>query len=567
MKKRKIRKGIWNVIPVAAMLSVVAALPAMLCGCGGQGGKDESDRPTLRLFVNNGNYLDGAVKDSVWEYIEDQAGVNLEITGQVNSADYYTVLNPQLNSALDMPDIFFSVPGNTDGAYPTWADQATGILYDWNNLLIGKEEEYPYLQKVLNSNQYRNVSYGGAHTLLPNLTWASSGWGIYYRGDWLVKIGYFDTDENGEKIPRVPVTMDEFEDVMMKFSDPSYELNPGTVTYGLSPFAGEWANQPLYHAFGVSVGWDVDDEGNVEFSLMTQEYKNFLTWFHGCYEKGWIDPQFYANGTDGDIEAFEEGRTGILINSAGEHIQWKAVPMENVWGKGTCVMGPPPVGTANIGVEGACGWSNWGGIWGGFSITKACTDTDAALRLMNYLYSEEGALTTQYGIEGTHWEWNEEKTQIIPILENRMAEPEGAFALAAGPEGDQNLYGKHRFANVLLSPMPIDWEAFDETGEFSFFVDWSAINPEYAGLMEDSAQYFSMLYPKKLVNLGELPASLSKKSKIIDDLGNTYAIQAIAGQKNLTTDWDAYIEACEQQDLQAIVDAVIQTAREAGIME
>ena len=158
-----------------------------LTGCAnGQGQGTDNDRPTLKLFVINGNYLEGAIKDSVWKYVEDQVGVNIEITGQVNSDDYYTVLNPQLNSATDMPDIFFCVPAGTSGAYETWSDQATGILYDWKNLMAGNEAQYPYLDQILNSDQYKNITYSDAHTLLPHVGIPNSGWGIYYRGDWLI---------------------------------------------------------------------------------------------------------------------------------------------------------------------------------------------------------------------------------------------------------------------------------------------------------------------------------------------------------------------------------------------
>lgn len=550
---------------IFALLLTVLLLAVQFAGCGGNGSGDGDDT-TLRLFVINGNYLEGNVKDSVWKHIEEQVGINIEIAGQVNSDDYYTVLNPLLNTAMDMPDIFFCVPDSTGGAYESWANQATGILHDWKNLMAGNEEAYPYLQNIFNSEQYKNICFDGAYTLIPSLSTPSNGWGIYYRGDWLVKIGYYTEDAQGNKQPRVPVNMDEFQDVMMKFSDPSYELNPGTTTYGMSPFAGEWANQPLYHAFGVSTDYDLNEAGEVEYMCLTQEYKNFLEWFSQCYANGWIDPQFYANGDDGDIEAFEEGRCGILINSAGNHVQWKAKPMEDVWGKGTCVMGPPPVGTKNIGVEGAGGWSNWGGWWGGFSITKTCANTDAALKLMNYLYSEEGAMTAQYGIEGTHWDWNEDKTQIVANLDKRLLEPEGTFYLQTGLNGDQNLYGKHRFSNVLLSPAPVDWESYNETGEFSFFEDWNAVNPEYGSLMAMSAEYFDIVCTSQLTNI-ILPSNLSKKSTIVADLCNVYAIQVIAGQKNLTTDYDALVEACEQQDLQKIYDSLKQTAIDSGILK
>ena len=541
---------------------------SLLTGCSGPAEETpDGDRPTLKLFIINGNYSEGATKDSVWKAIEDAADVNIEISGMVNSDDYYTTLSPRLNSATDMPDIFFSVPNGTGGAYYTWANQATGILYDWTNLMAGKEDQYPYLNKLFTSEQYRNVTFEGAHTLLPNCDVPNSGWGIYYRGDWLIKIGYYTEDENGEKQPRVPVNMDEFQDVMMKFSDPSYNLNPGTKTYGMSPFAGEWANQPLYHAFGAPTDYDLDENGNVEYMCLTQGYKNFLEWFSGCYKNGWIDPQFYTNtpGGGGDAKAFEEGRTGILITNGGEAVIWNAKPMEDVWGKGTCVMGPPPVGTANIGEEGAGGFSNWGGMWGGFSITKACTDTDAALRLFNYLYSPEGQMTKTYGIEGTHWSWNEDKTSIVVNLENRNAEPEGAFASAEGANGETGLYGKYRFASLLGGP-PIQWDEYDRSGTFTFFQDYQSINPAYAHLMQQSAQYFNNVETSKLVNFTVLPQALNKKTVAIADLCSTYAVQVIAGQKNLTTDWDALVKSCEDEGLEQIYQTYAEAVESYGLL-
>lgn len=552
-----------------AMLLCIAMLVTMICGCQKSGGNTSGnkERSTLKLFIINGNYSEGATKDSVWKTLEDAANVNIEISGMVNSDDYYTTLSPRLNSATNMPDIFFCTPNGTGGAYYDWADQNKGILYDWTNLMSGNEDKYPYLNKIFTSDQYKNVMYGGAHTLLPMCNIANNSWGIYYRGDWLIKIGYYTEDENGEKKPRVPVNMDEFEDVMKKFSDPSYNLNPGKKTYGMSPFAGEWANQPLYHAFGVPTDYDLDENGNVEYMCLTEEYKNFLTWFNQCYKNGWIDPQFNTNAyaQSDDSDAFEEGRTGILIRNAGDHVIWNAKPMEEIWGKGTCVMGPPPVGTAKIGKEGAGGFSNWGGMWGGYSITKACTDTDAALRLFNYLYSPEGSMTKTYGIEGEHWDWNETKTEVIPNLENRDNEPENSFDEAKGPNGESGLYGRYRFAGIL-GTIPIKWDVYDETGNFEFFNDYSSAGTDYAPLAKESAKYFGQLVTSKLVNFFVLPEALDKKTVAIHDLCNIYSIQAIAGQKNLTSDWDALVKECEKEGLGKIYDAYHEAAVTYGLI-
>lgn len=63
-----------------------------------------------------------------------------------------------------------------------------------------------------------------------------------------------------------------------------------------------------------------------------------------------------------------------------------------------------------------------------------------------------------------------------------------------------------------------------------------------------------------------LPSNLSKKANVISDLCDTYAIQAIAGQKNLTSDWDALLENCRQQDLQKILDTYRKAAQDGGLL-
>lgn len=523
------------------------------------------DRPELKLFLTNGNWYEGAEKDSVWKAIEDAANVTFSVTGMENNDDYYTTLSPRLNSATDIPDVFFSVPGNTGGAYATWANEKTGILYDWTELLAGHEEEYPYLAKIFSSDQYKNVMFEGRHTLLPYPSEAC-GWNIYYRGDWLVKIGYYEENASGEKVPRVPVTMDEFEDVLMKFSDPQYELNPQGKTYGMSPQGDAFVNHPLYHAFGVPTDYDLDENDKAEYMYLTDEYKEYLAWFRKCYDNGWIDPQFYTNDESGSRKAFEEGRSGILITNGGNAVMWTAKPMEDVWGKGTCVVGPPPVGTATLGKENAGGWSNWGGMWGGYSITLACEDTDAVLRLFNYLYSPEGSMTRCYGIEGTHWDWNEEKAGIVANLENRAKEPENAFSTATGADGREDLYGEYMLSRILAGGT-INWDVFDETGSITLYTDYTSINPEYAGLMEQGASYNSMLDTSRLVNFGVLSESLQKKSTQINDITNTYSIQAMAGQKNLDSDWDAMKAECETAGINEIYTAYEEAAKQYGIIQ
>lgn len=523
----------------------------------------EDGKDVLRIFMIEGNYYEGVKKDSVWKKIEEETNVSIRFEGAVNNGDYYTRLSPILNSGKNMPDVFFSCPDATENAYWNWANQRTGIISSLDGLLLGREDEFPWLSKVIYSEKYGNIRYDGAHTIIPAPA-ENSGWAIYYRGDWLVRIGYYTEDEQGNKIPRTPVTMEEFEDVCIKFGtlDPDGNGVDGD-TYAMAPQNSMHCLNPLYHAFGVPVDWDIDQDGNVSFMYATEEYRNFLEWYRGLYETGVIYDQFYTLNEGGERKRFEEGKTGIIITNGGGACQWVVKPCEDIFGKGKVVCGAPPRGTAKLGKEGAGGFSDWGGWWGGFSITKACENPDAVLRLFDYLLSPEGGMLKNFGIEGVHYTLKNGK--IEPDLEARAKEPEGTFKALQADDGQSSLSGRYRLCS-LIGGAPIDWEHYEETGNFKNFVDNRSVSLRYAELI-DKQDALRFECSTNLLNFTDLPATITKKKNIVQDKLSTFSINAIVGRVNLISDWEAALKDCDGAGLQDSRIAMAQAARDAGILD
>ena len=536
-----------------ALCGMIAGVSLLTLGaCGGktpQGGNSDS----ITLFTINGNYFEGGKKDSVWKKLEEVAGVSINITGAVNNGDYYTTLNPKMNTAKNMPDVIFSCPDATEGSYFDWADQQTGVLYNLDELLAGKENEYPYLYHVINSRQYANVKYNGAHTIMVTPQ-ERSGWGIYYRADWLINVGYYQKnedgnaklDENGEKIARTPETMDELTEVLKLFTENDPDGNGKKDTYGSSPGAHAHFMNPFYHAFGVPTDWDITDDGEVDYMYCTPEYKNFLTWFQAQYNAGYVDPLFYQNRNDSDRKRFEEGKAGVMVTNAGSVIASVAKKTDDVFGKGSVVMGKPPVGTATCGKEGSYGFSDWGGWWGGFSITKNCKNPQAVLKLFNYINSPEGSMLCNFGIEGVHY--NMENGKVVPDLEARGAEPEGTFGVLKDETGGQDYYGKHRLSTILLS-IPMKWDL--QTDEYELITQYESVDLYYCTLMQQAFDNVS-LHSTKLVNITDFSSAILKKRNKIQDVAETYAVQAMANKKNLSSDWNKMIADCESNGIDSI---------------
>ncbi len=540
-------------------LGLLCLAPLSLTSCGGGTTPEEDGVTTLDMFLNGGNSFDGLKRDSIWKKIEEDTGVKMAIRGATHNSDYYTTLNPMINTG-SIPDVIFAVPNNAGNSYNNWVDQE--IIWNIDELLAEKPGEYPYIEAILGSDQFKNLTFGNnAHTLLPYLS-SESGWGIYYRADWLINIGYY-TETNGVKTAKTPETIEEFQDVLMKFTLNDPDGDGKNNTYGISPFGKAFYMNPLYHAFGVTPDYDLDRNDKGEYMFLTPEFKNFLTWAQDMYAKGYIDPQFAVNNNEQDRDKFYSGTTGILITNAEMHVSWIANSFENANGKGKLILGKAPIGTKNLGVEGAGGFSSWGGYWGGFSISKLCKNPHAAMRLFNYLYSPEGSKLRSYGIKDQHYSIDDEGN-YIPNLERRNEEPTGTFYQTKNEDGDSMPTGYYKMGTGVFGS-DIDW---DSALHFKVRRDPNGLDANYKDLIEQGLKNNTVVR-SRLYNVTGYYSSYTNKMKKVEDASNIFAINAIMGKKNLTTDWDALMNQVNQSsyDYKNIQRMLEELAKKAGIIQ
>lgn len=287
-----------------SVLAAVALAPMAACSKPHDGATQE-----IRIFTYSGDEYAGAKMDSVFQKIESDVGVTIAFEG-AKSENYYTKLTPMMNS-MDFPDVIWSDPENSEGAFQRWADPSQDLLWNLDELLIGNENRYPYLNKLVYSNQYKNIQYYEGHYLIPAVE-TKTAWAIYYRADWLKAIGFVDSDGNA----KAPETLDEFEYVMSRFSGNNLFAdangNPSGQTYGISPNTYNYYLNPLYGAFGITPDWDITDSGAASYMYARDEFKPYLEWMNAMYKKGWIDPTFNQNTGDTDR------------NQCGTTVKWAA---------------------------------------------------------------------------------------------------------------------------------------------------------------------------------------------------------------------------------------------------
>ena len=87
---------------------LVSLLAGLMVSCNSNNTENENNEyATLRIFMNGGNDYEGKKKDSIYKAIEEKTKVNMRIEGATHNSDYYTTLNPMINTG-DIPDIIFT---------------------------------------------------------------------------------------------------------------------------------------------------------------------------------------------------------------------------------------------------------------------------------------------------------------------------------------------------------------------------------------------------------------------------------------------------------------------------
>lgn len=551
-------------------MAVSLCLTGMLClgsaACSdpgdGPGGTGGGNTQTMRIFTYAGQEFDGVTMDAVMKQIEDKVGVKLSFEGDVEE-NYYTKLSPMMSSG-DWPDIIWADPENSGGAFQTWADPEQEVLYNLDDYLPQNVKRYPYLNKLVYSDQYKNIKYYDGHYIVPEVQ-TTTAWAIYYRADWLKQIGFVDDDGNA----KAPETLDEFEYVMSEFTGTG-KFGTGR-TYGISPNTENFYVNPLYGAFGITPDWDITDSGEVSYMYAREEFKPYLEWMNAMYKKGYIEQTFNQNTGFTDRDSWYNGRVGCIMTNGEAHMEWVIGNLLNTDSTAEIIVGPPPVGTGNtsaltgckLGVEGERGFSNWGGYYGGYAVTAGTKDVYKALDLLEYLVSPEGSMLRLYGIEGRHYTLNADGSVNVD-LDGRNAERVQYFGEVTYPDGTKAPGGLHEIGSRF--GYNIDWDRFEETGEITVATDIGSVYPKFGDLERHAVEYTKYLQTSKLTNVTAYPAAINIKMMQVMRIASNFINNAITGNANLAGDWDKMISDLNGAGYGEIREIIKETAIDLGII-
>lgn len=295
-------------------------------------------------------------------------------------------------------------------------------------------------------NLWNSVKYDGKLYGLPAINLAGDyPTVVLWRQDWLDNVG----------ITKMPETLDEFEQALLKFRNNDPDKNGKKDTYGMSNFSIPF----VLGAFGYP-GYNASyilKDGKITFAATQPGMKDALTVLNRWYKEELIDPEFVTGENTGgywaDSQAFYNNRIGLTGN--GMFYQWRNELFggEDKGGgqyqnflksqpKGQIVFGKPPVGPTGL-----SGTPAWGVQTTSVGITtKAAKDPrklETILKMLEASFTDyDYYITALRGNEGEDWK-KVDSTGKILIL-NQSASPAdfskkgaGVFMIMSNPDFDK----------------------------------------------------------------------------------------------------------------------------------
>ena len=242
--------------------------------------------------------------DTVVAWLEEKFNVDLDVWF-IERENYDELLTARIAGG-EVPDVFMLQDASQ---FSKWVKQGVAMELPLEVIQQCMPESYAWLIEY-DPECFSNVSYNGKNYGLPRVNGDGYfNYAPFWRADWLAKFGYTDG--------KVPMTLEECEEVFYKFANEDPDGNGEKDTYALS----NTGMNPIFGAFGALPDrWVDDGEGNLVFGAVYPGMKDALTLLAKWYADKLIDPEFITGENQGGYWAlsvpFENGQIGFSSSGA-----------------------------------------------------------------------------------------------------------------------------------------------------------------------------------------------------------------------------------------------------------
>lgn len=474
------------------------------------------DEPTtLSYFVADDS--NAAIMTTDWndnefyQEMERRTGVHLEFE-MVSSADYQTNFNLMIASGNLADMIYVGASYYAEGVDAAIDD---GYFLDLTDLV---DEYMPNYEKIRTSDiQYELLSTTDSGRLgaVYELRQSKQGpWlGLWIRQDWLDDLGL-----------ETPVTFDDYHEVLTAFKNEKGATAPLILNFSGSD--GEFGT--MSGGLNVLNSWQLDETGKVNFGPYMDAWKEYVTIMHQWYTEGLIDPDFMATDErTADMAKVVTGASGLfaalytmpsVYEAASEDPNMNLAPVN------------PPV--MNEGDEGHIRLRD-SYTSGNTAISADSENWEVALRWLDYLYTDEGALLANYGVEGDTFEFDENGE---PVFTDKILNNENGWTMTQTVASylcpSAGIANWSDWTRELAGVPEKDQACYDVWSEFSD--DWRL--PSSVTLTQEESTERAALYAD------------------ISTIVKEQTAQFISGALDIEENWDAYISALEASGMERAIE-------------
>jgi len=379
--------------------SLLALLSAgLLTSCGGEkkaasGATTEKSNEPVKVSLWYGAAVTEAGAPpadwNVLQIVKDKLNIDLELTMLPSSeSDQIAKVNAAA-AANSLGDLVFIQDAN----YTKLVDQGLLAPVDDMYAMMPNRTKLLYDDASKKYTTYKGHSFAFAQ---PGSIQKNEG--ILIRKDWLDKLGL-----------AVPVTTDDFLNVMKAFTEQDPDGNGKNDTYGYGAYLELSATNeglgrrldPLTGAFGTVGTWSLEAD-SVGLNVNRPEYFEALSWVKEIIDAGAIDPNWLTYKKDDFRAAWKQGRFGIMREqNAAFAAENNYKPFDQNFPEGEWIVIDPPkgpngkmsVGTNMVGYR----------MYAVSAKAAAAGKKEAIAKLLEWMSSDEGYYLLGFGVEGVNY--------------------------------------------------------------------------------------------------------------------------------------------------------------------
>lgn len=510
---KELKRGMW-LLAAGSVLAIGAA------GCGSSGSEGQSspspsaapaasaassatptavfplkEKASFEMFSAAHDTKPQTGNEPIFAEIEKRTNVNLKLTN-IPQASYNDKFKVTIASG-NLPDVMDSDAASAkkygmDGAFLALDDLLK--KYGPNILKSIKEEGIDSTLRAADGKIYG----------IPYFTMPGTSASVpQYRQDWLDQLNL-----------KAPTTPDEFYKALKAFKD-TQAGGKDTI-----PFAPQgYNNFPVFRSFGADARMYLNGSGVYQFGPSLPGMKDALAFLNKLYAEQLIDPEFAIISKQQWEAKVSKGNVGaIYFNPARTDFFTDVLKKENPKAK---MVGGGALKDKNGKGELLPDYN----LKGVLAISSKSKNAELIVKYYDFLYSPEGKLLTQYGIEGQSYTMKDGKPQYTEAFKKDLANNLTAIGL-----------GTTKY--FFTAPMP---SLFNDRNEGTLM----------AAAVETSKPDWTKQEPQLSFTQAEQDI-VSKNLQPIMDKTSEYMIKFIIGQEPLAN-FEKFVGELKQRGLDELV--------------